>query len=322
MTDRSTECTGFTLRPVAGLLSSRDFLNGLAFRVFHSTQYIRHSSKPLYTPEPYVRTNAAILNNLAAATTMVNGQWSTLLIDSTAVCVCVCVSSTEMCATSCLAMCHSSATRPLLTSRKRSVSCRSVPRMKTSSASLRFVQSYWNLALWHLTSSSSSLLLLLLSLQCYWFTVEFGLCKEGSGVRAFGAGLLSSFGGSNTIPCERASARCITYTHSRMLYLTELEYCLTDKPELRPFDPKVTAEQPYPITCYQPIYFVAESFEDAKTKLRDFAKTLKRPFEVYYNPYTQCVDVLDTPDKILTVAKHVQAAMSSLTAALARQCAE
>jgi len=44
--------TGWQIRPTAGLLHPRDFLAGLAFKCFHSTQYMRHHSNPSYTPEP------------------------------------------------------------------------------------------------------------------------------------------------------------------------------------------------------------------------------------------------------------------------------
>ena len=77
--------------------------------------------------------------------------------------------------------------------------------------------------------------------QCFWFTVEFGLCSENGQLKAYGAGLLSSFG--------------------------ELQYSLENKAECRPFEPAKTALQKYPITEYQPIYYIAESFEDAKDKM-------------------------------------------------------
>lgn len=215
------ECTGFTLRPVAGLLSSRDFLNGLAFRVFHATQYIRHHVRPLYTPEPDV--------------------------------------------------CHE-----LLGH---------VPLF----ADPDFADFSQEIGLASLGASDDDIKKLA---TCYWFTVEYGLCKEGDGVKAFGAGLLSSFG--------------------------ELEYCLTDKPQLKPFDPFEACKQTYPITEYQPLYFVAESFQSAQEKMRVFADTLSRPFSLRYNPYTQSIDILDTKDKLVSLAGSIKAQASSLAAALNR----
>lgn len=105
----------------------------------------------------------------------------------------------------------------------------------------------------------------------FWFTAEFGLCRQGDEIKAYGAGLLSSFG--------------------------ELEYCLSDKPDLRPFEPSKTAVQPYPICEFQPVYFVADSFKDAQEKVRDFAATMNRPFSVRYNALTQSVEVLDSKVK-------------------------
>jgi phenylalanine-4-hydroxylase len=54
ISERLTEATGFTLQPVAGLVTPREFMQRLADGVFLATQYMRHHSRPLYTPEPDV----------------------------------------------------------------------------------------------------------------------------------------------------------------------------------------------------------------------------------------------------------------------------
>jgi len=216
------ECTGWRLRPVTGLLSSRDFLNGLAFRVFHSTQYIRHPSQPLYTPEP-----DCIHDILGHA--------------------------------------------PLF-------------------ADPDFADFSHEIGLASLGASDSDIEKLS---TVYWFTVEFGVCREGTDIKAFGAGLISSFG--------------------------ELEYAMgmnDDKPKYLPFVPDVASTTKYPITTYQPTYFVAESFQDAKEKVIDFAAKMNRPFSVRYNPWTQSVEVLDDKQKMSRFVKDIQAQMATLNAAI------
>jgi len=198
--------TNFKLRPVSGLLSSRDFLNGLAFRTFFCTQYIRHHSKPLYTPEPDI--------------------------------------------------------------------CHELLGHMPMFANRDFCDFSQEIGLASLGASDEDIEKLA---RCYWFSVEFGLCKEAGTLgedkmKAYGAGLLSSFG--------------------------ELEYACDldsgERPAVKPWDPNVAALQDFPITTYQPTYFLADSLQDAKVKMRRYCEELPRPFFAQYNCQTQTV-FIDRP---------------------------
>jgi phenylalanine-4-hydroxylase len=208
VSDYLHDLTGWRLRPVTGLLSSRDFLNALAFRVFHSTQYVRHHSVPFYTPEPDC--------------------------------------------------CHDLIGH--------------VPLF----ADPEFADFSQEIGLASLGVSEKDIVALS---TVYWFTVEFGICKESGALKAYGAGLLSSFG--------------------------ELSYCLGNEPKYLPFDPETASKTEYPITKYQPLYFVCESFEDAKARVRAFARSLERPFSVRYNPLTENVEVLDKKESLVHFGRSI-----------------
>ena len=102
--------------------------------------------------------------------------------------------------------------------------------------------------------------------RCYWFSVEFGLVREAGELKAFGAGLLSS-PGELAYACSEGTA--------------------PEKPEYRDWDPDAAAHQPFPITEYQPVYFVADSLRTSKEKMQAFARNLPRPFYARYNPMTR-----------------------------------
>ena len=99
--------------------------------------------------------------------------------------------------------------------------------------------------------------LTILTLQCYWFTVEFGVTRQNGQLKAYGAGLLSSFGELEW---------CLSGIRS-VVGNQDFTVSFTGKPELRAFDPEKTGLQKYPITEHQPVYFVTESFESAKQKM-------------------------------------------------------
>ncbi|KAJ2954227.1 hypothetical protein O0L34_g2470 [Tuta absoluta] len=218
--------TGFQLRPVAGYLSPRDFLSGLAFRVFHCTQYIRHSSDPFYTPEPDC--------------------------------------------------CHELLGHmPLL-------------------ANPSFAQFSQELGLASLGASDEDIDKLA---TLYFFTVEFGLCRQIDGsFRVYGAGLLSS--------------------------VAELQHALNTPAKIKRFDPDVTVSEECIITSYQNAYYYTDSFEEAKEKMRAFAESIQRPFGVRYNPYTQSVEVLSNAQKITALVRELRGDICIVSSAIKKISAQ
>lgn len=170
--------TGWSIRPTAGLMHPRQFLNGLAFRTFHSTQYMRHHSNPIYTPEPDV-----IHELLGHVPMLLNSEY-----------------------------------------------CELVEEIGKASLGASDKE------IWILT-------------KVYWYTIEFGVLREGEDIKAFGAGILSSFG--------------------------ELEWMGTGKAKIEPLDltkplPKMSYKD-----GYQQRYFCLDSFIDGAAMLTEFATGLE-----------------------------------------------
>jgi phenylalanine-4-hydroxylase len=157
---RLREATGFGLVLTDGLLDPRVFLTHLGQRRQPCTVYLRHGSRPEYTPEPDLVHEA-----IGHAPMLTDPEAARL---------------NEM-----IGRAAATATERQLTA----------------------------------------------LLRLYWFTLEFGLVEERAGVRAYGAGLLSSFG--------------------------ELPFAFTDEVDRRPFSIEAAIEQAYHHDRMQDVLFVA-----------------------------------------------------------------
>ncbi len=173
MSKRLTELTGFRLAPIEGLVDTRAFLSWLSWRTMLSTQYIRHHSRPEYTPEPDIVHES--IGHIPMFTNKNFADFSSFI---------------------------------------------------GHGARIANDQQLEELG------------------RLYWFTVEFGLVKENGGTKAYGAGLLSSFG--------------------------ELENAFTDNVERRPFDLEQVINTPFDYSDMQPILYVVPSYEYLKETTRKY----------------------------------------------------
>ncbi|MFE5309179.1 phenylalanine 4-monooxygenase [Isoptericola sp. NPDC056605] len=139
--------SGFRLHPAAGLVPLDQFYGSLADGVFHSTQYLRHGSQPLYTPEPDIIHEVVGHGNLLA--------------------------------------------NPAIAEVKRRAG--EAARRCETAEGLQFVA------------------------DVFWFTIEFGVMYEDGELRAYGAGLLSSYGeieefrGATILPLDFYSMGTVEY---------------------------------------------------------------------------------------------------------------
>jgi phenylalanine-4-hydroxylase len=176
MNRRLKELSNFRLAPIEGLVETRGFLSWLSYRTMLSTQYIRHHSRPEYTPEPDI-----VHESIGHIPMFSNRDFADFS---------------------------------------------------------QFIGHGARIATDEQLEELGRL---------YWFTVEFGLIEEDGETKAFGAGLLSSFG--------------------------ELENAFTGNVERRSFDLRQVINTAYDYSDMQPILYVIPSYAELKEQTRKYIES-------------------------------------------------